>query len=77
MQEKILSLEADIDKIWDEYDQDKEEYWKQKHYVDYLKWQNKVRDRRINDRLREEKHKQYLEKQKEREKEANMKKYIN
>ena len=76
LQEKIEKLEQDIDKVWDDYENDKEEYWKQKHYIDFLKWQNKVRDRKVNDRVYEEKRRAHQEKLKEREKEDNMKKHI-
>ncbi len=45
-------LKEQIDKIWDEYGNKREAYWKQKHYLDFIKWQTKVKERKINDRLR-------------------------
>jgi len=74
--EKIRSFDTDIDKIWDEYGVDKEEYWKQKHYIDYIKWQQKIKDRKSNEKIREQKRKEYEEKQREREKDEAKQKYI-
>lgn len=76
LEDKIKKIKEDNDKLWEEFNQDKEAYWKQKHYIDWVEWQMKVKARKINEKDREERRKFAEQRDKEREKENQLLKYI-
>lgn len=49
LKKKIKKLNEQNDKLWDDFNKTKEAYWKQKHYVDWIEWQMKVKTRKINE----------------------------
>lgn len=66
--EKIKGLKTENDQIWEDFNKQKEEYWKQKHYVDWIEWQMKVKARKVNEIEREKKRQEYEKRDKEYEK---------
>lgn len=76
-------LEADIQKVkdenkklWDDYHQKQDDYWKQKQLIDFIEWQTRVKAKKIGAKERELKRAEYEKKDKEREKEEQLKKYL-
>ncbi len=49
---KIKQLDELNKKIWIEYNEKNEAYWEQKHKVDFLEWQHRVKERKIRDKQR-------------------------
>jgi hypothetical protein len=76
-------LEADITKvreenkkIWDDYHQKQDDFWKQKQLIDFIEWQNRVKAKKVNNKERDARKAEYEKKDKEREKEDQLKKYL-
>lgn len=76
MEEEIGRLRADSNKIWDDYNQKQDEFWKQKQLVDFIEWQNRVKAKKIANKEREARRADYEKRDKEREKEDQLKKYL-
>ena len=49
---KIKQLDELNKKIWIEYNEKNEAYWEQKHKLDFLEWQHRVKERKIRDKQR-------------------------
>ena len=73
---QIKKIDADIQKIWDDFHAKSDEYWQQKHKLDFLEWQHKVQKRKIEQIEREKRKAAYEQREKEKEKEEAMKKYL-
>jgi hypothetical protein len=80
---RLEKLEADIHKIkednkkiWEEYHQKQDDFWKQKQYIDFIEWQTRVKERKVGFKERELRKAEYEKKDKEREKEHQLKKYL-
>lgn len=73
---KIKEIDAEIKKIWDEFHTKSDQYWDQKHKLDFLEWQHRVQKRKIDDIERDKRRAIYEQKEKERDKEEQMKKYL-
>ena len=76
LEAEIQKIREDNKKIWEDYHQKQDEYWKQKQYIDFIEWQTRVKDRKVNFKERELKKAEYEKKDKEREKEEQLKKYL-
>lgn len=75
-EEEIVKIREENNKIWDEYHKKADEHWKQKHYIDFIEWQTRVKNRKIADKEREARRAEYEKRDKEREKEAQLQKYL-
>lgn len=53
-----------------------DDHWKQKHFIDFVEWQTRVKNRKIGDKEREVRKAEYEKRDKEREKEEQLKKYL-
>lgn len=53
-----------------------DKYWEQKHKVDFLEWQHRVKKRKVEDVEREKRRAIAIEREKQQEKEEQLKKYI-
>ena len=80
---RLDKLEADIQKVkeenkklWDDYHQKQDDYWKQKQLIDFIEWQTRVKAKKMGAKERELKRAEYEKKDKEREKEEQLKKYL-
>lgn len=47
---KIKELDDLNKKIWVEYKEKNDAYWEQKHKVDFLEWQHRVKERKVRDK---------------------------
>jgi hypothetical protein len=77
LEEEITRIRADRDKIWDDYNQKQEDYWKQKQLIDFIEWQGRIKNKKIANKEREARKAEYEKRDKEREKEDQLKKYLN
>lgn len=76
LEEEINKIRAENNKLWDEYHKKADDHWKQKHLIDFIEWQNRVKNRKIAEKEREAKKAEYEKRDKEREKEAQLQRYI-
>ena len=44
---KIQVIDGDNTKIWEDFHEKMDKYWAQKHKVDFLEWQHRVKKRKI------------------------------
>jgi hypothetical protein len=72
----IHKIKEDNKKIWEEYHQKQDDFWKQKQYIDFIEWQIRVKEKKAGFKERELRKAEYEKKDKEREKEEQLKKYL-
>lgn len=72
----IHKIKEDNKKIWEEYHQKQDDFWKQKQYIDFIEWQTRVKEKKAGFKERELRKAEYEKKDKEREKEEQLKKYL-
>jgi hypothetical protein len=76
LEEEISRIRADSNKIWDDYNQKQDEFWKQKQLVDFIEWQNRVKAKKVANKERDARRAEYEKRDKDREKEDQLKKYL-
>lgn len=52
LESEIVKIREENDKLWDQFHVKQDEYWKQKQLVDFLEWQQRVKQRKINEKER-------------------------
>ena len=73
---KIKEIDAEIQAIWDDFHAKTDTYWEQKHKLDFLEWQHRVKKRKVDDIQRQKRRAEYEARDREREREEQMKKYL-
>jgi len=76
LESEIVKIREENDKLWDQFHVKQDEYWKQKQLVDFLEWQQRVKQRKINEKERELRKAEYEARDKQLEKEEKMQKFI-
>lgn len=67
MEAQIQKIKEDNEKIWEDFHKKQDDYWKQKQYIDFIEWQNKVKNRKVAEIEREKRRAEYEARDKERE----------
>ena len=76
LESDIVKIREENDKLWDQFHAKQDEYWKQKQLIDFIEWQQRVKQRKINEKERESRKAEYEAREKQLEKEEKMKKFI-
>lgn len=76
LEEEINKVREQNNKLWDDYHKKQDDHWKQKHFVDWIEWQIRVKSRKVADKEKEARKADYEKRDQEREKEAQLQKFL-